>query len=200
MESLLFVNLAFIGVGIFAFVLPARSLKKRFEAAKKRLQEAAVDQELLNKFDSVLLETGRRTQARYWSAVVIILIVGGLVTQTVAMAIEPKAEIFTWLIGGAIFMGIGAVSFLIMMGVAFARVFQLRNISRLLKEAATNHPDQAVFREVGILIGAARGEIGTSAISLVAMIGALLSGLGLIALFFGVAQTAIECARSSKCM
>lgn len=200
MESLFVVNAVLIGIGIIAFVLPARSFRKRFEAAKKRLQEAAVDQEMLNKFDSVYAAAGRRAQKWYWLCVIAALIGGGIVTQIIVMTIESRANAVAWLLGYTILMGVGALGFLIMMGVAFSRMLQLRDISRLLREAETTHPDQTVFYEAGVMVGAARGEIGTSAISLIAMIGALISGLGLIAFFFGIAQTAIACARSSKCI
>lgn len=198
--NLVIINLIFIGIGILAFVLPAASLKKRFSAARQRLQEAAVDKELLDKFDSTLRAATRYVQKRYWLWAAVFLVGGTIVTQIITSTIESRAGVLAWLIFYVVTMGVGALAFLVMMSFAFVRMLQLRDISRLLKEAQAQHPDKAVFEEVIVLLGAARGEIGTSAISLIAMISALLSGFGLIALFFGVAQTAIECARSSKCM
>lgn len=112
------------------------------------------------------------------------------------LLIEPHAEIGIHVILGVVMYGLVAIPLIITTGFLAARVIQSNYLNKVLKE---QEPTEEIERIRAILTPRV-GEIGVSAMAIIAIVISALSGAAILVFLFMASQSAIECARSSKCI
>ena len=191
-------------VGIVLFYLmigiPANRYKKRVAEAIERMKDTSVDKTLSDTFASEAKNSARKGKRIFWGTSITIMLVLLVAMNIYTLQVEPTADLLTWVILDAIMYGIAFIGSLIVLSIAFSHYYQSIVMSKFIKAELAKHPNSPVIAEVGEMIRLRGGEIGVSALSITAVVGSLILGVGYLVVLFSASQTAIECARSSKCI
>jgi len=110
--------------------------------------------------------------------------------------IEPKAELGIQVFLGVIMYGLVVIPLIITTGFLVARVIQGNYLNKVLKE---QEPTEEI-KQIRAVLAPRVGEIGVSAMAVIAVVISALSGAAILVFLFMASQSAIECARSSKCI
>lgn len=196
---ILFYNSLAIGAFYIFFGIIARRASKRLRAASLRLG-AMMDKSVGDEFDTLVRKVGVRAELTFWLLLIItlILLVAGFAVY--AQSVEPEANLMTWLFMYVVLGGVGFLGAMLILGNLIATDVQLMVANKFLRQQEAKHPHSPVLDDVKGMLRVRVGEHGVSVLSFAALIASGLSGLVVLAVLFTAAQTAIECARSSKCL
>lgn len=200
MEVFLLLNAAVVVVAYLILGLPARRLRRQLAAAGVRLADTTVDKDIRTTFVAMQKSNAKNAQAVFWLTLVVVYVVFGIGSQLYASSVEPGAEVSTWVMVSMLFYGIGLIGGAIILSGLVSAAWQSYKASALMDEYTQKYPNSPVLREVRDMVAPRVGEVGVSVVASLAVVGCIVYGLVLIAIFYMAAQTAIACARSSKCI
>lgn len=196
--------IAYNVIGILAFYftlgLPAKRYKNRIKVANTLLQDTSVDPTIQNDFANLSKTTASETTRTYWVAVATTVIGMAALFSIYTKLVEPDADIATWVIVSAIYYGVAVIGATVIMSNVVVVAMQVKKLNTMIDQAIIENPQTPIIADAKEIIRVRSGELGVSMLSLTAIIGSVLVGLVYLYIFYTAAQTAIECARSSKCI
>lgn len=192
-------NALSIGAFYVFFGIIARRASKRLQAASLLLHTMP-DASMADKFDSLVEKVGKRAGRTFWIVLLVTLLVLIAGFEIYAKLVNPDADMISWLSICIILGGVGFLGAMVILGDLIKVDFQLIAASRFLKQEAEEHPNSEMLTRAMDVTKVRVGEHGVSILSFAAVVGSMLSGLLVVSVLFLSAQTAIECARSSKCL
>lgn len=197
---LILINVAAIFVFFLLFGLPANRYKKRMFEALERMKDTSVDKNIFTNFSEVSSRSLSKARVLYlaWAAAIGIGLY--IAFQVYATATEPNAHIGTWVLMYGVFYGVGFIGAIIILASAVSRYYQAAAVNKFIDTEIAIHPNSPVLADVKEMVRFRYSEVGVSTLSFVAVVGCILVGAGYLVVLYLSAQTAIECARSSKCI
>jgi hypothetical protein len=186
-------------VAVFIFVVTAlldSRARKRAEKARALIEASSFSKAVKGKFLLVADSAYKKGIAQYWLTLTVFIAVCVVGFQIYATAVEPGVIIFSWIIINLMVYGIVLLAIAISLSFLVGRATQHAMMTRFLDQ----QKQQKAVLEARSLLAFRVGEIGGSVISVIAMLGSLALGAGILILLFMATQTAIECARSAKCI
>lgn len=200
MLTLLLLNAVAVAAAYLILGVPAARMRAKLDAAGARLRDATVEKGLAEQFIALRKSSAKTALGVFWLWYGIALAALYMGFSAYATFVEPRAALGSWLMIDALLYGLAAVGVAVLLSMLIAVYWQAHRATDWLADCVSTYPNSPVVREVRDMVTPKAGEIGVAVVASLAVTGCLFYGLGLIAIFYTAAQTAIECARSSKCM
>lgn len=192
-----FITQIFIAIFIIFVVAAIVSRgKSRVVAATNALKAQAVSAKVRTEFKSLASRSYMKAYSRFWLVTIVAIIAGLICFQLYAWTQAPNADVTQWVVLVVVTYGIVLATALIATSFLVATAFQHEALRSFLAQQKA----QAKLKKATTMLSPRYGELGVSLFSVAAVIGSLATGAGIIAVLFMATQTAIECARSSKCI
>lgn len=189
------INIAAIFVFYILFGTEAQRYKKRLNEVKTMLRTKKSP--YAEGYEYVLSKARMYGQLYFWLGFIGLLVILDVGFSIYASSVEREASLNEWITISAIMYGVGLLGSSIVVSIAATRIYQLVMVMKFIDTVPV---DPATSNEIAKVLKFRRGEIGTLTLTVSAIIGSVVLGVAYLVVFFLAAQTAIECARSSKCM
>jgi len=170
--------------------------KKRVEKAVAALELKSIPASVKTQFGVVASRSYMKAWRRYWAVVILGSIAAYIGFQVYATSQASSADLSQWFLFTLVTYSIVLLTLIISTSFLVGTAFQHEALRRFLAQ----QKGQANLKKARVILTPRYGELGVSVFSIAAVIGSLASGAGIIAVLFMASQTAIECARSSKCI
>lgn len=193
-------NIILIAAAFLILGLPTLRLRRRLNSASTRLADTTVDRGIQEKFSFVLKDSAKKARTTFWLGLAVFCTVSLIGFQAYASSVESNANVIEWLLIYLVVLGFGLLVVALILSEAVAVHWQAYQAAKVLREYVTSYPSSPVLEEVRAMVGPRVGDVGVSVVTIVIVVACTVYGLLLIALLYMATQTAIDCARSSKCM
>lgn len=194
------INGLVIAVFYAIFGLPVRRYAGRIKVAAALLEDTSLPEGIGEEFLKTGQTAARSASWQYGWAVVGLIVVLFIGFSIYAVSQAPGAELMTWVILSGIIYGVALIGCSLVASKVYACYRQVVALNQMLDSAIAENPQSVVLTEAKESIRLRSSELGGSAVTLAAVVGSVLVGAGYLVFFYAAAQTAIECARSSKCL
>lgn len=185
-------------IAVFIIVITASitsRAKRRTVEASKTLSAKSM-QRIRTDYSNLAQKSFLKAWWVYWIAVVVASMLAFVGFHIYTITIEPNASLADWLPVSLIMYGIVLVTLIGSASYLVASAYQHYALRNFLLEKK----NQTSLEKALNILSFRSGEFGVSLFTIAAVIGSFLVGAGIVAVLFMASQTAIECARSSKCI
>jgi len=201
----LFLVLIFSGLGLGVFYLlfgvVANKNNQRLAQAKERLGGLKVNRKAGQEFTTTMSQASSKFMGIFVITLIGSVIAGVIIAQIIMEAeVGESGNLVMWLLLAAVPYSVALIGGICIVYYVLNALVRSYAANKYIDQLATSYPKSSAIKEVKALIKPRVGELGVSSLAAAGVIGSIIVGAGIIAIFFIGTQAAIECARSSKCL
>jgi hypothetical protein len=179
--------------------LPAQRIRKQLTDVATKLKDIETVSGIDVEYGNILVDTKIRAYGMFWLTFIMFHIIVAIGYQLYAYSVEPRAN-----------FGFGIISIvvyspaMIVVGIFLSRLIaaitQGTRAGSYLRVQAETYPNEPVLQQAYEHGKLRKGEVGGAFATAAAIIVSIVYGLWFVFVMLAAAESAIACARSSKCM
>lgn len=187
-------------VGYLVFGLPAQRIRSRLKVAGYRLEDTRTEPGVADAFLAVRAKATQQANFVFWTTFIVFHVAVVIIMNGYAISVEPRADFMGYAPIYAMIYGPAILIAGVFMWQMTSAVWQNVKAQSFLSVYMQTYPKSSVIREAYEIGRFQAGQTGVTIFAVIGIVVAGLYGIWFVMAMFALAQSAIECARSSKCM